>query len=74
MHEGQLLALAGARAQGRALRAEDLNLLAAFAQITVLALDSAEGHRTIERSIANCRPRSRRSPSSSGASWRCKAS
>ena len=29
-------------------RADDFNLLAAFAQITVLALESAEGHRTIE--------------------------
>src|SRR5262249_5894825 len=29
-------------------RSEDVDLLAAFAQVTVLALESAEGHRTIE--------------------------
>ena len=41
----------GPRPQGRRrppTRRDDLNLLAAFAQITALALASAEGHRTIE--------------------------
>ncbi len=50
VHEGRLLALLilGARDVGP-YRPEDLNLLAAFGQITVLALGSAEGHRTIEQ-------------------------
>jgi transcriptional regulator with GAF, ATPase, and Fis domain len=49
VHEGQLLGLLvlGPR-QGSPYTAEDYNLLAAFAQVTVLALVSAEGHRTIE--------------------------
>jgi transcriptional regulator with GAF, ATPase, and Fis domain len=48
-HEGQLLGLLVlGRKEGSAYVAEDLNLLAAFAQLTVLALVSAEGHRTIE--------------------------
>jgi transcriptional regulator with GAF, ATPase, and Fis domain len=49
VHEGQMRALLvlGAKDNG-AYVVEDLNLLAAFAQITVLALVSAEGHRTIE--------------------------
>jgi transcriptional regulator with GAF, ATPase, and Fis domain len=48
-HEGRLLALLVLGAKDReAYRAEDLNLLGAFAQITVLALESAVGHRTIE--------------------------
>jgi transcriptional regulator with GAF, ATPase, and Fis domain len=48
-HEGQLLGLLvlGPRGGG-AYGAEDLNLLAAFAQISALALVGAEGHRTIE--------------------------
>jgi DNA-binding NtrC family response regulator len=48
-HEGQILALLvlGPREAGP-YSPEDLNLVAAFAQITVLALVSAEGHRTIE--------------------------
>jgi transcriptional regulator with GAF, ATPase, and Fis domain len=48
-HEGQLLGLLvlGARPDGP-YTAEDLQILSAFAQITVLALLSAEGHRTIE--------------------------
>src|SRR5262249_7216941 len=48
-HEGRLLALLvlGPRERGP-YRLEDLDLLAAFAQITVPALESAEGHRTIE--------------------------
>jgi transcriptional regulator with GAF, ATPase, and Fis domain len=48
-HEGQMLALLvlGPRQAGP-YTPEDLNLVAAFAQITVLALVSAEGHRTIE--------------------------
>jgi transcriptional regulator with GAF, ATPase, and Fis domain len=49
VHEGQLLALLvlGPRDPGT-YTAEDLNLLAAFAQLTALALENAEGHRTIE--------------------------
>ena len=39
-----------------------------------LALESAEGHRTIETLNRELQARSRRSPSSSGASWPCKAS
>jgi transcriptional regulator with GAF, ATPase, and Fis domain len=48
-HEGQLLGLLvlGPR-EGSPYTPEDYNLLAAFAQVTVLALVSAEGHRTIE--------------------------
>ncbi len=48
-HEGQLLGLLvlGSR-EGSPYTPEDCNLLAAFAQVTVLALVSAEGHRTIE--------------------------
>ncbi len=48
-HEGQLLALLVLGPKDRDVyRPEDLDLLGAFAQITVLALGSAEGHRTIE--------------------------
>jgi transcriptional regulator with GAF, ATPase, and Fis domain len=49
IHEGELLGLLvlGPRA-GSAYTPEDYNLLAAFAQVTVLALVSAEGHRTME--------------------------
>ena len=47
-HEGTLLAFLVLGPKGSAYRQEDLDLLAAFAQITVLALESAEGHRTIE--------------------------
>jgi transcriptional regulator with GAF, ATPase, and Fis domain len=48
-HEGNLLALLVLGPRGPVpYRAEDLNLLGAFAQITVLALESAVGHRTIE--------------------------
>jgi transcriptional regulator with GAF, ATPase, and Fis domain len=49
-HEGRLLALLvlGAR-EGGPYRPEDLNLLSAFGQITVLALNSAAGHHTIEQ-------------------------
>jgi transcriptional regulator with GAF, ATPase, and Fis domain len=48
-HEGRLLAflVLGPRLNGP-YRQEDLNLLGAFAQITVLALGSAEGHQMIE--------------------------
>jgi transcriptional regulator with GAF, ATPase, and Fis domain len=48
-HEGQLLALLilGPKAVG-SYGPDDLNLLTAFAQITALALVSAEGHRTID--------------------------
>lgn len=58
LHEGQLLGILvlGAPVEPRGLgaettggyTAEDLHLLSAFAQITVLALLSAEGHRKIE--------------------------
>lgn len=49
VHEGRVLAflVLGAKSNG-VYRPEDLNLLAAFAQITVLGLVSAEGHKTIE--------------------------
>src|SRR5207245_960835 len=49
-HEGKLLALLvlGPKDHGVPYRPADLNLLAAFAQITVPALASAECHRTIE--------------------------
>lgn len=49
MHEGQMLGLLllGPKEMGP-YAAEDLNLLAAFAQITALALVSAQGHQTIE--------------------------
>jgi transcriptional regulator with GAF, ATPase, and Fis domain len=49
VHEGQLqaLLLLGPREEG-VYGPDDLNLLAAFAQVTVLALVSAEGHQTIE--------------------------
>ena len=48
-HEGHLLAflILGAKDMGF-YGADDLNLLAAFAQLTALALESAQGHRTIE--------------------------
>jgi len=48
-HEGRLLALLVLGHRDAPYREEDLTLLAAFAQITVLALESAEGHRTIEQ-------------------------
>jgi transcriptional regulator with GAF, ATPase, and Fis domain len=48
VHEGRLLALLVLGPKARSYQQEDLHLLAAFAQITVLALESAEGHRTIE--------------------------
>ncbi len=49
LHEGELLGLLvlGPKGAG-AYTPEDLNLLTAFAQITALALVSAEGHRTID--------------------------
>jgi transcriptional regulator with GAF, ATPase, and Fis domain len=49
VHEGQLqaLLLLGPREEG-VYGPDDLNLLAAFAQVTVLALVSAEGHHTID--------------------------
>lgn len=48
-HEGQLLAflVLGPKTMGL-YGSDDLNLLAAFAQFTALALESAERHRTIE--------------------------
>jgi transcriptional regulator with GAF, ATPase, and Fis domain len=48
LHEGQLLGLLLLGPRGVAYTPEDFNLLTAFAQLTVLALVSAEGHRTIE--------------------------
>jgi transcriptional regulator with GAF, ATPase, and Fis domain len=50
MHEGQMLALLflGAKQHG-GYGPEDQNVLAAFAQVTVLALVSTEGHRLIEK-------------------------
>ena len=39
---------AGSKGRGP-VRAEDLNLLSAFCRLTALALESAQGHRTIER-------------------------
>jgi transcriptional regulator with GAF, ATPase, and Fis domain len=49
VHEGQLLGflVLGTR-DGGPYTPEDLNLLTAFARLTVLALVSAEGHRTIQ--------------------------
>jgi transcriptional regulator with GAF, ATPase, and Fis domain len=48
-HEGELLGiLVLGPKELAAYSPEDFNLLAAFAQLTVLALVSAEGHRTIE--------------------------
>jgi transcriptional regulator with GAF, ATPase, and Fis domain len=52
VHEGRLLALLVLGHKGTPYRTEDLDLLAAFGQITVLALEGAEGHRTIEQ--LNC--------------------
>jgi transcriptional regulator with GAF, ATPase, and Fis domain len=50
IHEGQLLALLvlGPKSLGP-YRTDDLNLLAAVAQLAALALESAEQHRTIEQ-------------------------
>ncbi len=48
VHKGRLLALLLLGPKERSYQQEDLHLLAAFAQITVLALENAEGHRTIE--------------------------
>ncbi|MFL5241113.1 MAG: sigma 54-interacting transcriptional regulator [Gemmataceae bacterium] len=49
VHEGQLLALLILGPKGlAAYSADDINVVAAFAQMTALALASAEGHRTIE--------------------------
>lgn len=52
-HEGQFLALLilGPKVIGR-YSADDMNLLAAFSQLTALALESAERHCTIEQ--MNC--------------------
>ena len=48
-HEGKLLALLVLGPKDLSFySSEDLNLLAAFAQLTALALESAEGHHTIE--------------------------
>ena len=48
-HEGRLLAVLVLGPKDRApFQPDDLNLLAAFAQITVLALENALGHETID--------------------------
>jgi transcriptional regulator with GAF, ATPase, and Fis domain len=49
MHEDRLLAFIVLGPKEPPYRPEDADLLAAFAQITGLALQSAEGHRTIEQ-------------------------
>lgn len=49
LHEGRLVALLILGHKGTPYRTEDLDLLGAFTQLTVLALESAEGHRTIEQ-------------------------
>jgi transcriptional regulator with GAF, ATPase, and Fis domain len=49
MHEDRLLAFVILGPKEPAYRPEDAELLAAFAQITGLALQSAEGHRIIEQ-------------------------
>jgi transcriptional regulator with GAF, ATPase, and Fis domain len=49
MHEERLLAFVVLGPKEPPYRPEDAELLAAFAQITGLALQSAEGHRTIEQ-------------------------
>lgn len=49
VHEGRLLALLILGHRGTPYRSEDLDLLASFAQIAVLALESAEGHQTIDQ-------------------------
>jgi transcriptional regulator with GAF, ATPase, and Fis domain len=49
MHEDRLLAFLVLGPKEPPYRPEDAELLAAFAQITGLALQSAEGHRTIEQ-------------------------
>ncbi len=49
MHEDRLLAFVVLGPKEPSYRPEDAELLAAFAQITGLALQSAEGHRTIEQ-------------------------
>ncbi|MCI0377060.1 MAG: sigma 54-interacting transcriptional regulator, partial [Gemmataceae bacterium] len=49
LHEGRLLALLVLGPKGSPYRSEDFHLLAAFSQLTVLALEGAEGHRTIEQ-------------------------
>jgi transcriptional regulator with GAF, ATPase, and Fis domain len=48
-HNGRLLALMVLGPKDTPYRADDCHLLASFAQITVLALESAAGHRTIEQ-------------------------
>jgi transcriptional regulator with GAF, ATPase, and Fis domain len=49
IHEGRMLALLVlAPKEAGQYTSDDLNLLAAFAQVTALALLSAEGHRTID--------------------------
>lgn len=49
LHEGKLIAALVLGSKDLPYKAEDFDLLNAFGQITVLALGSAEGHRTIEQ-------------------------
>ncbi len=49
VHEGRLLAVLVLGRKDMPYRVEDVDLLAAFAQITVVALESAAGYRTIEQ-------------------------
>jgi transcriptional regulator with GAF, ATPase, and Fis domain len=48
-HENRVLAILLLGQRSAPFRPEDLDLLGAFAQITAAALESAEGHRTIEQ-------------------------
>ena len=49
MHEDRMLAFIVLGPKETPYKEEDSNLLAALAQITAMALESAEGHRTIEQ-------------------------
>jgi transcriptional regulator with GAF, ATPase, and Fis domain len=49
LHEERLLAVLVLGPKDTPYRSEDVELLAAFAQVTVVALESAAGHRTIEQ-------------------------
>ncbi len=48
-HDGRLLAVLILGPKDTPYRADDCHLLASFAQLTVLALESAAGHRTIDQ-------------------------
>jgi len=49
VHEGKLLGMLILGPKDGPYRSEDLDLVAAFAQVTAPALQSAEGHRTIDQ-------------------------